>query len=319
MRLGNRIHQRHSQWVLVGFVIGAFIVLPGATKLVAQDDRSDVPREGDDQRWNENSLESLMLSDDLNLAKQISIKTNFVDLPSHFSDDLGLPWIQEQGQSKHGTLDADATEQLLKTLSENQHAIAKSSPRVSLFDGQNWHLKQAGQRTFVTAWKPFEGQKNQPVKTMSPITEVTTIGLNLKSNVKWLKATNEIEISVTLERTWIAKVETSQFTYALDIGGEPHPIQTPQLETNKIQADGVIPVHGSMVLSEPSNEGISRLTILQCLAVLDTPEVAEDVAKFRKTREARSGDVPNFDSKTPRVIEKTHAAWPDRRRRKIGL
>lgn len=117
---------------------------------------------------------------------------------------------------------------------------------------------------------------------MSPITDEIKEGFRIDMRAKCTDDSEEVDLFVQLERTTIGSVATSMFTYALDIGGEPHPIQSPKLEKQEIITEARIPVHGSLVLRGPDQPGRNHLTILRCVFVIETPEVAEQFAEARK-------------------------------------
>ncbi len=175
-------------------------------------------------------------------------------------------------------LAAKAQDTLTQSLAADPTIKTVTSPTITVFDRSNWFIEQAEQRTFVRSWEPFKGQENMPVKTLSPVTNEVSFGLRIESKVKCLKDSDEIQLSVNIERTSIAAVETSMFSYENDIGGEPHPIQSPKLDTSCLKADVNLAIGGSLVFREPDGPGKTRLTIIRCAAVFDTPEVAEEFA-----------------------------------------
>jgi len=160
--------------------------------------------------------------------------------------------------------------------------VTNIAPKVTLFAGADWHIEQFQKRTFVTGWEPFEGQENQQVRTLSPITKDIKEGYRIDMRAKWPDGSEGVDLFVQLERTTILSVGTSMYSYALDIGGEPHPIQSPKVKKQKVITENRIPVLGSLVLRGPDQPDQNHLTIVRCVFAVETPEVAEEVAEARK-------------------------------------
>ncbi|MEM1224961.1 MAG: M56 family metallopeptidase [Planctomycetota bacterium] len=292
MRLGNGIHKDRRWWNVAVMVLGTVVVLPGAASDNGQNADKVTGSVG-------NELETAAIDENWNLDKQIILETKLIQMPTRLLDELKLAWVEDADQTEHCVLSDEDHDTLTKALSEKTDVTTKSSPRVTTFDGQNASIEQSQRRTFVKSWKPFEGQANITVTTMSPVTEDVTYGWKMQSKATCREDSEGIRVSVHIEQTSIVSVETSVFTYEHDIGGEPHPIQLPKTETNELKADVDLEVGGALVFHEPDDRGNTQLTTVRCVAVLDTPEIKEHVGGVRDPRPAPAIKTPTaipFDS-----------------------
>ena len=158
------------------------------------------------------------------------------------------------GQKKGKRIAAFSMKTRSRPSSKNcQKSLASQHRRLGLryLTRADWHVEKTDKRELVTGWEPFPGQENQPVRTLSPITEQFSQGHRIKMKAKCTDDSDEIDLSVDMTQTTIQSVKTSMFTYDLDIGGEPHAIQTPKMDKQRVVAQVRIPVKGCSGVEKP--------------------------------------------------------------------
>ncbi len=302
MRFGNgvrnRIHARRPWWTTAIIILGAIVILPGAARVIGQDAAATTTMMGSDPGLKVTANESHPFSKNVNYARQITLETRLVHLSTKLLEELNLPWDDEAIQCSHCLLDEHATEVLMTSLAGNEKVVCESAPKITLFDGSDWEFEQSDQRTFVTAWEPFPGQEDQPVRTLAPVTEEVKFGFHVNGNVRCLNSGSDIQLAAHTEISSISSVETSSFHFENDIGGEPHPVQKPKIEKWGQSVGLVLPLHASLVMRHPGQGGKTTLTVLVCRMIHETPEEAVKVAGFLANESSPpSDDVTPIDAK----------------------
>ncbi len=294
MRFGNGdrngIHSRRPWWTTTILLLGAIVILPGAARVIGQDRSLPATQFGSDSGLKIMADEDHPFSKEVNHARQITIETELVQIPTRLLDNWKLSWEGEPDSYAHCVLDEDATKKFLTSLARNKSVVQGSAPKLIVLDGSDWQVQQSDQRTFVTGWEPFPGQEDQPVTTLSPVTEEVSTGVRVHGNATCLEACSDIQFSVQMERSSIASVETSMFHFENDIGGEPHPIQTPKIETREHAAVARLPLQASLVMRQPALKGMTTITVYVYRRLYETPEGAVKVANFLTPQSSASSD-----------------------------
>lgn len=307
MRFGdgsrNGIHVRRPWWTTAILLIGMPVILPGATRVIGQDRAASTTAIGSQSGQRITANENHPFLKDVNYARQIGLETKLIHLPTRLLDGMSLSWANEANDFAHCVLDEHATQEFVASLAGSEKVVRESSRTITLFDGSDWQDQQINQRTFVTAWEPFPGQEDQPVRTLSPVTEEVQIGFRLNANVRCLDAGSDIHLTVQNEVSSITSVETSMFHFENDIGGEPHPVQTPKIVKRGHAVDAALPLHASLVIRQPAQDGTTTITLFVYRTLHETPEEAVKRANFLATHPSPSPAEVAPATATERMVE----------------